>query len=240
MRDRCLRTTLMSWIGAPLASIARVTAFRSPIGTASTGILVLAVPAAVAVDAIGSRQGGIDRACLYLFLCFVIQAVVVVVVFVSPSARAALVSLIPPTGNLSPTHSLRMRGFSHAGGSYVAAAQAIGLLLGGHLLLSGGTRTVWRLLGLALAIILILVSILLTGRTGFLILPIVLVHIGWGVVARVRSRVRPTTMLALFLVVLTVTTTTYTVVVRRSDILKPAFDRVAAEFVSDGSGGLRS
>jgi hypothetical protein len=42
--ERCLRTVFMSWIGAPLARRARVTALRSAIDTPATGIARSAEP----------------------------------------------------------------------------------------------------------------------------------------------------------------------------------------------------
>lgn len=203
--------------------------------------MVTALPAAFVADRVSGRaSSGVPRAATYLYLVFVLQAVVVLVTFVSPAVRLALVSLIPPTGNLDVMHGVRMRGFSHAGGSFVSAGQAVGLLLGVHLFTNGTALTVARSAGVALGMLVILLSVLLTGRTGFIILPLLLVHGAWRPLLRGRLRLRRGVWIGVLLVVAMAGVGAWRAGEALRLTVRPVYNRAIAEMQVDESGRLRS
>lgn len=108
----------------------------------------------------------------FIQLIIVIQAVFIVIYFFSWDFKEFTLLFIPEGGNLPALHPYRSRGLTHGAGAKLSALQAIGILFSGYLILKERSWK-WVILDI-LAIVILLASVFMTGRTGFLIIPMLL------------------------------------------------------------------
>lgn len=112
----------------------------------------------------GPRQA-YQKLLWIVYLSIVLQGVVIILQFAFPEFREFSYALLWHEAEIHDVNMAnRMPGFAGAGGAQVSAMQGIGFLLGTHLFMSGRRLIVY----LASSAILV-ISIILTGRTGLLI-----------------------------------------------------------------------
>ncbi len=119
---------------------------------------------------------------LIIQIAIVLQAIFIILSFISPSFREWTLTYIPVMySNTDPTVNLyRSRGLTHSSGASLAFLQAIGLLISCYLFIeSKFTNKNNRYMNwyFPLSCSLISASILLTGRTGALVVPICLFYL---------------------------------------------------------------
>lgn len=119
---------------------------------------------------------------LSIQIAIVLQAIFIILGFISPSFREWTLTYIPVMySNIDPTVTLyRSRGLTHSSGAGLAFIQAIGLLISCYLFIeSKFTNKNNRYMNwyFPLSCSLISASILLTGRTGALVVPICLFYL---------------------------------------------------------------
>lgn len=132
-----------------------------------------------------SRDLSLRDLIVMLQAMIVLQALFIVLTFVSWGFRVfTLEALHEGAKQVEEFHPFRVRGLTHSTGAKLSAFQAVGILFSAYLLL--GTRSMVAVLYYTGSIALLLASILLTGRTGFLMLPIVIVFITVYVLMRRR------------------------------------------------------
>lgn len=108
-------------------------------------------------------------------MVIVVQAFFIIIYFLSPAFKELTLRFIPEGGNVPALHPFRSRGLSHQAGARLAAFQATGMLLSVFLLTK---RVSWKWTAIDLiSIIIILASVMLTGRTGLVILPFLLIYL---------------------------------------------------------------
>lgn len=106
-------------------------------------------------------------------ILIVIQAIFIIIYFFSWDFKEFTLLFIPEGGNLSALHPFRSRGLTHQAGADLAAFQGMGLLITAYIIVKSNS---WKtILPDVAAMLLIVGSVLLTGRTGLLIIPFVLV-----------------------------------------------------------------
>lgn len=111
-----------------------------------------------------------------LHAAITLQAVFIVLFFVSAGFREFNLDYIVTNSNLIPSaSSFRSRGIAGSYGASLALAQSFGLLFGGYLIVSWSDRLSERIY-LVASFVLIVASVMLTGRTGLLMLPVVLLY----------------------------------------------------------------
>lgn len=110
-------------------------------------------------------------------LVIVVQAFFIIVYFLSPAFKEFTLRFIPEGGNVPALHPFRSRGLTHQAGASLAAFQATGMLLSTYLITK---RISWKWTVFdVLSIVILLGSVMLTGRTGFVILPFLLAYFGF-------------------------------------------------------------
>lgn len=118
---------------------------------------------------------------LTIQIAIVLQAIFIILGFISPSFREWTLTYIPVMySNLDPTVVLyRSRGLTHSSGASLAFLQAIGLLISCYLFIESSTNKNHGYMNwyFPLSCSLISASILLTGRTGALVIPICLFYL---------------------------------------------------------------
>jgi hypothetical protein len=130
-------------------------------------------PGAVLLAAWMARRD-YDFQDVVLLLHFIIaaQAVLIVATFLSWDFRLFTLDLLHDVeSNVDALHPFRVRGLTHSTGAKLSAFQAVGLFLTAYLMQARGGSG--RLLYLTASVPLILLSILLTGRVGFLAIVLV-------------------------------------------------------------------
>lgn len=105
------------------------------------------------------------------------QAVLIVFYFVSLYFRELNLALIVTHSNIDPTTTLdRARGFAGSYGASLAVAQSLGLIFTAYLVSLSGKKRLWQAYLMA-SFTLIAASVMLTGRTGLLMLPVVALYV---------------------------------------------------------------
>lgn len=135
-------------------------------------LLLQVLPVAILMGHTYARRGLSFRDLVMLIqTMIVLQAFFIVLTFVSWDFRAfTLDALHEGTKQVEEFSVFRVNGLTHGTGAKLSAFQAVGILFSVYLLL--GARSMSAALYLSGSIALLLASILLTGRTGFLMLPI--------------------------------------------------------------------
>jgi hypothetical protein len=118
------------------------------------------------------REYEFHHVVLLLHAIIVTQAVFIVVTFLSWEFRLLTLDLLHDVeSNVDALHPFRVRGLTHSTGAKLSAFQAVGLFLTSYLLQA--RRGLLRQLYLTASVPLLLLSILLTGRVGFLAIVLV-------------------------------------------------------------------
>ena len=140
-------------------------------------LLVQVFPAALLLGYwIARRSLTVADLMLLLHVVITVQAAFVALTFLSWDFRHLVLDLLHEVdSNIDALHPFRVRGLTHNSGAKLSAFQAVGLLLSAYLLMAKPSRAV--LLYVVAAVPVILTSILLTGRVGFLMLPLAFVFV---------------------------------------------------------------
>jgi hypothetical protein len=118
------------------------------------------------------RDYAFHHVVLVLHTVIVTQAVLIVATFLSWEFRLLTLDLLHDVeSNVDALHPFRVRGLTHATGAKLSAFQAVGLFLTSYLLQARGGLL--RHLYLTASVPVLLLSILLTGRVGFLAIVLV-------------------------------------------------------------------
>ncbi|MEX0661270.1 MAG: hypothetical protein WEA58_04550 [Balneolaceae bacterium] len=104
-------------------------------------------------------------------MIIVVQGIFIIIYFLSWEFKEFTLLFIPEGGNLPALHPFRSRGLTNGAGAKLAAQQASGILFTAYLMLKAKNRN-WLIFDI-LSIGILLISVFMTGRTGFLIIPIV-------------------------------------------------------------------
>ncbi|MFW5700191.1 MAG: hypothetical protein ACOCWM_00750 [Cyclobacteriaceae bacterium] len=113
---------------------------------------------------------------LFIQVAITIQAVFIIIYFLSWDFREFTFSYIPETGNIDYRENLfQSRGLTHSSGAALSVLQSLGVLFTSYLLSTVSFKSK-QFLYLSLSFGLLCISIFLTGRTGFLMLPLVGVY----------------------------------------------------------------
>jgi hypothetical protein len=121
--------------------------------------------------AFARRQPELRDLVLVLQTIIAAQAVLIVLSFVSWDFRLLTLKLLHAGADpAEELHPFRVRGLTHGTGAKLSGFQAIGLLFSVYLLL--GAKSARAVVYLTTSIALIMGSIFLTGRTGFIMLPL--------------------------------------------------------------------
>jgi hypothetical protein len=140
--------------------------------TNATLLLVQVFPGAVLLGrAFARRQPELRDFVLLLQTIITVQAVLILLSFVSWDFRLLIMKLLHAgTDQVEELQPFRVRGFTHGTGAKLSAFQAIGVLFSVYLLLEAQSARAVTYLTLSIA--LLVGSIFLTGRTGFIMLPL--------------------------------------------------------------------
>ena len=152
-------------------------------------LLAQVVPGAYLLSVWSIGRGLTFRELIFLLhLIIVVQGILIILTFLSWDFRMLTLSLLHEAeSNVDPLHPYRVRGLTHNTGAKLAAFQAIGLFLSVYLLLDEPRTR--RIIYVFLSVPILLGSILLTGRSGFVAIGIVLpLVVFYAVKAQVRSR----------------------------------------------------
>jgi len=137
-------------------------------------LLVQVFPGAILLGrACARRQPQLRDFVLLLQTIITVQAVLIVLSFLSADFRMLTDKLLHVAPVADPVEALqpfRVSGFTHGTGAKLSAFQALGVLFSVYLLL--GAKSTRAVAYLTLSIALLVGSIFLTGRTGFLMLPL--------------------------------------------------------------------
>jgi hypothetical protein len=135
-------------------------------------LLLQVFPGAVLLGrAFARRQPELRDFVLLLQTIITVQAVLILLSFVSWDFRMLTVKLLHAgPDQIEELQPFRVRGFTHGTGAKLSAFQAIGVLFSVYLLL--GAKSARAVVYLTLSIALLVGSIFLTGRTGFIMLPL--------------------------------------------------------------------
>ncbi len=117
---------------------------------------------AVAVTA--ASGGSLLRLGMAAVLATGAQALAILVSFLSPEYRVWLGGVLVQSGNIEFTAALQAPGFSNSSGALLSVTQAMGVFAA--LLVLSDTERLWARGRLVLAVLLCLVSTVLSGRTG--------------------------------------------------------------------------
>jgi hypothetical protein len=145
--------------------------------TNATLLLVQVFPGAVLLGrAFARRQLELRDLVLVLQTVIAAQAVLIVLSFLSWDFRLLTLKLLHAAADpAEELHPFRVRGLTHSTGAKLSGFQAIGLLFSAYLLL--GAKSARAVVYLTVSMALILGSIFLTGRTGFIMLPLCAVFV---------------------------------------------------------------
>jgi len=114
---------------------------------------------------------------LVIQIVIFIQAIFIVIYFVSWDFREFTFNFIPETGNIDHKETLfRSRGLTHSSGAGLSVVQAMGLLFTSYLIATIRYKSK-QFLYLIFSFGLLVISIGITGRTGLLMLPLVFSYI---------------------------------------------------------------
>lgn len=116
----------------------------------------------------------LDQFFFMLMIIFAFQGVLIFINFIFPAYRELLFQLIPPSGNITEdnfTSAFRTRGFMQSSGATVSSYLSVGFLFAVYFLTSFDLSKTDRRIAL-FSIPLILIGIVFTGRTGFVMVPI--------------------------------------------------------------------
>lgn len=109
-----------------------------------------------------------------LQIVIVIQGVFIIIYFLSPAFKHFTLEYIPEGGNVPALHPFRSRGLTHQAGASLAAFQATGMLLTSYLITK---KISWKWTAFDITgMVILLGSVMLTGRTGFIIFPFIAVY----------------------------------------------------------------
>lgn len=115
----------------------------------------------------------LDQLLFILMVIFAIQGVLIFINFIFPAYREMMFVLMPPSGNITEdnfTSAFRTRGFMQSSGATVSSYLCTGFLIGAYFLTSFKlSRKDKRIVFICLP--LILLGIVFTGRTGFIMIP---------------------------------------------------------------------
>jgi hypothetical protein len=113
---------------------------------------------------------------LFVPIVITIQAVFIIVYFLSWSFREFTFAFIPEAGNIDYRKNLfQSRGLTHSSGASLSVLQSFGVLFTSYLLSTANFRSK-QFIYLSFSFGLLCISIFLTGRTGLLILPLVFIY----------------------------------------------------------------
>lgn len=116
----------------------------------------------------------LDQFFFMLMIIFAFQGLLIFINFIFPAYRELLFQLIPPSGNITEdnfTSAFRTRGFMQSSGATVSSYLSVGFLFAVYFLTSFDLSKTDRKIAL-FSIPLILIGIVFTGRTGFVMVPI--------------------------------------------------------------------
>jgi hypothetical protein len=120
-----------------------------------------------------------------LQMIMAVQAVFILLSFLSSEFKELTVNLLHVNeDDVEAFQPFRVRGLTHSTGAKLSGFQAIGILFSAYLLL--GARSLREVSYLTVSITVLMGSILLTGRTGFLILPLAAMFVALYVAVRRR------------------------------------------------------
>src|SRR5690606_12445582 len=111
-----------------------------------------------------------------LLLIFGIQGILIFINFIFPAYRELMFVLMPVEGNITEdnfTAVFRTRGLMQSSGASVSAYLATGLLMGAYFLASFKLSKIDRRIVIS-CLICIVIGIVFTGRTGFIMIPVAL------------------------------------------------------------------
>lgn len=112
-----------------------------------------------------------------LLIVFCIQGILIFLNFLFPPYRELMYKLMPLSGNITEdnfTSVFRTRGIMQSSGASVSSFLALGFLLGGYFLTSFNLSRIDRRI-VFICLPFVLIGILFTGRTGFIMVPIALI-----------------------------------------------------------------
>lgn len=133
-------------------------------------------------------------------ICIVVQAGFIIFYFFSWEFKELTIRFIPEGGNVPALHPYRSRGLTHQASASLSAFQATGLLLTAYLILKAKS---WKeMIPDLISACLLVGSIFLTGRSGFLMLPFVVTYVVLHVMVTRRIGKRFTTWLVALPIVL--------------------------------------
>jgi hypothetical protein len=140
-------------------------------------IIIQVLPGAAAIAYVLRRLDfDFDKVIQLLYAIIAIQALLIVVSFFSWDFKQWTLAHIPPSSNVDPLHPFRVRGLTHGTGAKLSAFQGAGLIMAAYLLMKCQSYSeLARLLALS---VLIVASIVLTGRTGVLAIPLAVALLG--------------------------------------------------------------
>lgn len=124
-----------------------------------------------------ARECDVRGLILLVQVVISVQAALILLYFVNAGFREWTFLYIPEGGNIDHREVLyRSRGMTHSSGATLSVVQSFGVLFTGYLLATCRLRSAefWYLL---LSFALLLISVALTGRTGLLVLPVVLAYL---------------------------------------------------------------
>lgn len=104
-------------------------------------------------------------------IIIVIQGFFIIIYFLSWEFKEFTLLFIPEGGNLPALHPFRSRGLTNGASAKLAAQQASGILFTAYLMVKVKNRK-WLIFDV-LSIGILLISVFMTGRTGFVIIPFV-------------------------------------------------------------------
>lgn len=104
-------------------------------------------------------------------IIIVIQGIFIIIYFLSWEFKEFTLLFIPEGGNLPALHPFRSRGLTNGASAKLAAQQASGILFTAYLMVKIKNRK-WLIFDI-LSIGILLISVFMTGRTGFVIIPFV-------------------------------------------------------------------
>ena len=112
----------------------------------------------------GNTDDAVFTGLFIIYLAVVVHGLIMAGQFLSPGFRNSIYSLTFAKYQLDFYQQFRMAGLSGGGGAQVSAVQGMGSLIGVYLFLRGKTRAT-----VILTLPILLVSIVLSGRTGLLV-----------------------------------------------------------------------
>ncbi len=121
----------------------------------------------------------------FIQVLIVIQGVFIIIYFFSMDFKLFTLKFIPEGGNLPALHPYRSRGLTHGAGATLAAFQGTGMLITAYLIVKAQSWK-WTLFDV-FSLGILAASVMLTGRTGFIVLPFI---IGYALIYTVyKSRI---------------------------------------------------